>query len=497
MQLTAAAEDSQGHPVGGAVISWSIAGPSVASVTTSGRLTAVAVGNTSAVATSGGKSASVDVHVVSLTGGAVLNVLPGQTFQTMTGWEGTVQIGEQQCSANAMSTLRTSILDRAVTELGLNRVRLEIKSGAENPIDYVAQFYAGSITAAQLSQYTYEIINDNSNPNVLNAAGFHFTGIDRAIETVVLPMRQRLASRGEQLFVNLNYVDFKSSAFEHHDYPAEYGEFMFAVFDHMQKKYGFVPDAVEIVLEPDNAQWTGAQIGRAIVAAGDRLKASGWRPEFIAPSTASMSGALTYARDVLQQPRVLEYLTDLSYHRYSGVSNANVKAIADLAAQNGLRTAMLEKIGAGYEQLHEDLADGRVSSWQQYTIAFCTNDSGAQYYVIDQNASPPRLLIGDRTKFLRQYFLFVRRDAVRVGATTTSSQLQPLAFRNANGKFVVVVKAGDGETFSVSGLPAGQYGIKFTTPSQYDVDLADATIAAGEMVSTTIPTSGVITIYQR
>jgi hypothetical protein len=128
-----------------------------------------------------------------------------------------------------MSTLRTSILDRAVTELGLNRVRLEIKSGAENPVDYVAQFYAGSITAAQLSQYAYQIINDNSNPNVLNSAGFHFTGIDRAIETVVLPMRQRLASRGEQLFVNLNYVDFKSSAFEHHDYPAEYGEFMFAV----------------------------------------------------------------------------------------------------------------------------------------------------------------------------------------------------------------------------------------------------------------------------
>ena len=41
----------------------------------------------------------------------------------------------------------------------------------------------------------------------------------------------------------------------------------------------------------------------------------------------------------------------------------------------------------------------------------------------------------------------------------------------------VVVKATAGSAFSIDGLPAGSYGIKYTTVSQYDVDLPDVTLS--------------------
>jgi len=72
-----------------------------------------------------------------------------------------------------------------------------------------------------------------------------------------------------------------------------------------------------------------------------------------------------------------------------------------------------------------------------------------------------------------------------------------MSFINTNGKYVVVVKVVGGQSFNVLSLPAGTYGIKYTTDTQYDFNLPDQTIAAGGMVTTNIPTTGVITIYAR
>ena len=55
----------------------------------------------------------------------------------------------------------------------------------------------------------------------------------------------------------------------------------------MDVKYGFVPDGVEITLEPDHFDTFDQKpkkIGEALVATGDRLKAHGYTPDFIAPT---------------------------------------------------------------------------------------------------------------------------------------------------------------------------------------------------------------------
>ena len=61
----------------------------------------------------------------------------------MRGWETVGEAG--QLESAAWNNYKTSLLDQAVNDLGINRVRLEIKSGVENPTDYFTQWRNGQI----------------------------------------------------------------------------------------------------------------------------------------------------------------------------------------------------------------------------------------------------------------------------------------------------------------------------------------------------------------
>jgi hypothetical protein len=404
--------------------------------------------------------------------------------QIMSGWEAHSQSGED---FPGFAGWQNRLMDLAVNDLGLNRVRLEIRSGAENPVDSEAAYRAGTITYERYRASWFAPVNDNQAPNVANAEGFHFTALDRSITNTVLPLRQRLAARGEHLYVNLNYVSFRGATFHTTNAP-EYAELILAVFQHMQATYGWVPDAVEIILEPDNGTgWTGTNIGQAIVATGNRLAAAGFRPEFIAPSTESMAQAVPFVDQMVQVPGVLTYLSEMSYHRYQGVSDANLAAIAAKAAQHGLRTAMLEHIGSGVEELYKDVTIANASGWQQFALAYPTKDDGAQYYTI----TGEQPVMGSRTGPLRQYFRYVRRGAQRVGASSERSGVRPVAFINPGGGPVVVIHANGVETFAITGLRPGRYEVSHSNSAA--VLPSNPTVGTdGELRFTAIP--GVITV---
>lgn len=431
--------------------------------------------------------------------GNTISLNPTVTHQTMRGWEATDQGG--QIESPAWNNYKDILLDQAVNDLGINRIRLEVPSGIENPTDHFALMLSGQTTFPTYLTRRYEIINDNASPTTINATGFKWTALDHSIDNIVMPLRQRLQARGETLWVNANYVDFGSSTFEHKNTPAEYAEFVLATYQHMQSRYGFVPDSWEVVLEPDTAgaSWSATQTAQAIKAAGDRLAANGFTPNFVAPSTTSAANATSYIDQIAATPGAMPYVSEFSYHRYDGPADSVVQTIASRAVQYGKSTAMLEWIGADHDTLHQDLKLGRNSSWQQYTLAFPDEpDNGAQYYLVNAaNPNNPIVTIASRTKFLRQYFKFIRRGAVRIEALSGNSTFDPLAFINPNGKHVVVVKAASGGTFTIQGLPAASYGIKFTTGSSYNIDLADIAVGTGQSLTTTIPGSGVITIYAR
>jgi hypothetical protein len=231
-------------------------------------------------------------------------------------------------------------------------------------------------------------------------------------------------------------------------------------------------------------------LGEAIVVTAPKLIANGFTPSFVAPSNTNMGNAITYFDQMIAVPGALPYLEEFSYHRYGGVSLANLQAIADRAVQHDLSTGMLEWWfdNGTYEVLYEDLTVGRNSAWQGSVLSglFEIDATDPQNPIVEPSTV---------TKFNRQYFKFVRQGAVRIDAGSNAGRLDPIAFVNSDGGYVVVANAESGGNFQVDGLPAGTYGIKYTTNAEYDVDFPEVTIADGEPLDATIPQAGVVTIY--
>lgn len=500
--LAAVPYASDGTAIAGKSLSWTSSATTVASVNAAGDVTGVAAGGATITASVDGKSgsASVTVTPVSTSTGTV-TVNGAVQYQTMTGWEASPQIGQVECDPRAYQSFKNEVLDRAANELGINRIRLILQNGYENPVDYFADFMAGRLTFDEWKVYWFRVENDNANPLVMNPAGFQFGYMDYTMDELVVPLKQRLAARGEGLWLNLSYTGAKSGDL-HRDNPAEYAELVLAAFQHLQQRYGWVPNSLELINEPNLGTWNGTQVGQALVAAKARLNAAGFYPQFVGPAVSQVSPSLPFFDEMMQVPGAAQALDEFSYHRYNSKPTANqLRAIGQRGAQYGVRTAMLEHGGSGYEDLHEDLTLANVSAWQQFALAFCGDrDIGGNYFPIygaSLGHNAPIVRTGEMTKYLRQYFRFVGLGAVRVGATSGNTQLEPVAFRNTNGKYTVVVKASAAVNFTVGGLPAGTYGIDYTTAADYAKALGDITITSSQALTTSIPAAGVITIHAR
>lgn len=433
-------------------------------------------------------------------GAGTIHVDATQRYQVMTGWQATAQVGETECQG--YSTYKDELFRRAVNELGLNRLKVPVRAGAEGPRDWFGEFMSGQIPRGTMTANWYTAVNDNADPNVIDPNGFHFTELDTKIELIALPLRNELQARGESLYFMLAYLDHGPGPWEHSAAPQEYAEFLVAVFQHMQSKYGFVPDAIEAVNEPDNSTvtFTETQLGPAVAAAGQRLRAAGFDPVFVSPSTAFARRAVNYFDGMARTAAALPFVGEISYHRYDngGVAGADLEEIAARARQHGIKSSMLEHIGSGHEDLYDDLTVAQVSAWEQFGLAFCdTNgdNSGNRYFWID-NADPSRVRITNQARHLAQYFRNVRIGAQRIAAASSSSRLKPVAFLNPNGRQLVIVNASGGESFTVSGLPAGTYGITYSTASG-DGAHADVTLGTGQHLSTSIPAGGVIAIFPK
>ena len=430
---------------------------------------------------------------------ARISLQPAVRFQSMRGWAATTQAGQSDLSF--FSRYSNVLAEWAVDSVGITRLRLEIRSGSENPRDIYAEVKAGTIPESSWRCLRYETINDNADPMVMNPAGFHWSEIDKKVETVVLPIRQRLQARGEQLFLNVNYVAFvqqcNGTRYDHQS-PAEYAEFALATVQHLRDKYGLVPDSWEMILEPDNdTPWRGPTIGAAAVATAARFKAAGFDIPLVAPSTLSMANAVPYFNGIAAVPGAAGELSDLSYHRYSGVSDENLRAIGARAAQAGVSTGMLEKIGADYHDLAKDLTLANASSWQQYTLAYedeTGNDNGAQYLIVAPSGPPIRL--ASRTRYLRHYFRAARLGAVRIGASTTDDAFSPIAFVNADGRQAVVVQATRAGLVAVAGLEPGRYTVARTVDDR-DGKTDEITIEAGQELHASISGKGVLSVVRR
>jgi hypothetical protein len=407
---------------------------------------------------------------------ASLTIDTDERHQTMTGWEVTARGWEFDKDNDRFDgswvAQREEIAAMLVDEAGIDRLRLEIKSGIENPIDYWALFAAGRIGYKEYKDHFYEKVNDNADPLTLNPAGVQFSDLDWRVENIVLPVKKRLEGRGRRLKLNLAYGDFKWTAskgsLSHAKNPEEYAELVVAAFARLKAKYGLVPDSFEIIIEPDNSDdWSGTAIGRAILATSARLDAAGFRGvDIIAPSTAKAQRALDYLRDIERVPGAAARLTTLSYHRYEDVPDAEeLNEIRDTARRGHMRTAMLEYVDGGVADLISDLADGDASAWQKYGIA--TRDRGdgktrPGWLIVASGpeGAPPALRLTPVARALAFIFNAVDQGSVRIGAKSSNEDFASVAFLLPGGKLIVAGHALSAMPVAISGLRPGRYRLE-------------------------------------
>jgi len=360
--------------------------------------------------------------------------------------------------------------------------------------------HAGQVTFDHWKTTWFRVVNDNADPFTADPAGFHWGYLDYTIEQLIIPLKQRLQSRGDDLWFNISYTGANSGSL-HRDNPEEYAELIVETFKHIQQKYGLVPNSLELVNEPNLGGWNAQHVGNNLVAVARRLHAAGFFPEFVGPTASGVVASTQYFDQMIKIPGVTQNLNEISFHRFGQTLPTDLTTIAQRASANHMRTAMLEHGGSGHDHLHEDLTLANVSAWQQFGLAFCgVNDTGGMYFLVSGakvGENNPVVNTAKMTKYLRQYFRYVGLRAVRIGAPSTDSRFAPVAFRNTNGKHVVVVKASAGGTFTVGGLLPGTYGIDYTTSADYMKALPDVTISGAQSITATIPDAGVLTIYAK
>lgn len=416
--------------------------------------------------------------------GAEIRLDPSVSYQTMTGWEASTDLPDTpqrpEWAAYEQALFET------VADIGIDRLRLEVRSGAETRSDAPNRFLAGQFDYEAWRALRYDAANDNDDPFSIDPAGFNFAELDWHVEHFVLPLRAALKARGRPLVINLCYVSFRDGPFFQMD-PEEYAEFVLATYQHLDRRWGFVPDLWEVVLEPDLPKngWTGAQMGAAMAAASRRLRDAGYRPGFAAPSVTNLANALPYARDIAAVPGATEYWRELSYHRYRRASSSRVAAVAEYALAQGLKPAMLEWwFGrADTDVLYEDLTVGMNSSWQGRTLPGLVKGPDGK----------GGLRLQPEVRFNRLYFTAAPAGSVRIGAQSDAGRtLAPVAFRRPGGDIAVVVKASRRGTVTLRGLPPGTY--RLTRVGDKAEDSAQVTVGGDGAAVVEMPFAGVFSL---
>ena len=421
--------------------------------------------------------------------------------QTVSGWEVNPRFWEFDKDNDrydpAWLTQKAEIARAAVELGGITRVRVELRSGVENPTDYWTQFTQNKIGYTAVWNHFYEKINDNGSPSTANAAGFQWSSFDYYIENFVLPLKSELAKKGLGLYVNLCFVDFNWTPLKGNLSVSrnadEYAEIMTLGAERLRDKYGLTPDSVEIILEPDNGDgWTGANIGRAVLALKQRLNGAGLNPKIIAPSTSRAAAVLNFLNDLETVPGASAAIDTISYHRYDGASaDSAVAGIRQRASAYGAQTAMLEYTQGDISDFFTDMEFGGGSAWQAYGVAEAVSSANAAKAAVLWRSPSGQLAL--TTQFAR--IAAIQREVLPgARAIFTARQLgsdEVIAFRNPDNSEVVAVYSPHGSTADIAGLTHAAYRLTIVNSGSNTSTTATVNADGSGHARVTIPAGAV------
>ena len=123
---------------------------------------------------------------------ATVTIDIGTTYQTVTAWEATAWMGQD--SSPHFANYSDAVLDMAVDELGLNRLRLEVRAGSENAEDYWTQYQEGVVDYDFWRSHRYTTVNDDSDMDPWRALSSRLSALAEIRRTpVVLAMALKIS----------------------------------------------------------------------------------------------------------------------------------------------------------------------------------------------------------------------------------------------------------------------------------------------------------------
>ncbi|MDO8587075.1 MAG: glycoside hydrolase family 30 beta sandwich domain-containing protein [Armatimonadota bacterium] len=404
--------------------------------------------------------------------GVTVTLSPSAHHQTILGWGATAP------NVSIPKMLRDQILDEAVNDLGLTRLRFEIPR-----------------------RDWEDAVNDNSDPNTVNWSAFKTTKTDFKVRNWIQPFKRRVEANGDSfnLYVSPSFFDSRSSGTVPAwmlNSPAEYAECAAAFLTYLKKTYNITADYYCICNEAGNGNAFSADVvSNMIKALGPKMKALGLPTKIEFPECVNADESWSYIQSTQNDAEMWRYVGVVTYHLYGG--NDSRPSIRDFALSRGLPTGQTEYMNTTVNDLYNDLTLGGVSYWEHYVLAYYGSTAGrADYFGANYN-NTSFTRYSDYWNF-RQIMRYVRPGAVRIDATSDDTALRPLAFVKDRKTVVVLLNntaPSQARSVTVNGLPRGTYGVCRSIAGAAYQEVGLQRVGSGGTLTTTVPSNSVMTIY--
>jgi len=370
---------------------------------------------------------------------------------------------------------RDAVLDEAVNELGLTRVRWQAPNG----------------NRARMRRW--EWTNDDGDPDHINWAAFNTADADRDAKTWLVPFKKRVEANGDpfDLWISPSFFLGGSTgdapAWLLHS-PGEYAEFAISFLLHLKREHGIEANYHVVCNEPgNNNRFRPNVVARMIRTLGPRLEAAGLKTRIQFPDGVNARSSWRYIQFAGNDQRVWRHVGVLSYHHYGQVDPFRGR-MRDLGIAKGIPNAQTEHMGRKFPRLYDDLTKGGTSFWSIYGWggAFKIRRDGASFTRAREYWP------------MRQVMHYVRPGAVRVDAKSDDPSLRALAFVRKGAVTVVLLNDGRGarkQAVTVTGLPAGKVGVCQSVRGRVYEELGVRTVRADGKLKLDLARGAVLTVY--
>ena len=405
---------------------------------------------------------------------ATVTLDPSARYQTILGW------GKSMPANPVPDLLRAQVIDRAVNDLGINRLRFE------------------GLCGNRTNSRSWEWLNDNDDPQVINWAGFNTQLLDQRVEAWLLPWKRAVEARGEPFNVYVSPSFFHGGStgdlppWMAAD-PEEYAEWALALLTRLRDAHGVTADYYCICNEAGNGNvFTPAVVGRMAKALMPRLRAAGFPTMLQFPESVNAQVAWRYVEALREDPLLWQWVGLISYHWYGRDNQTYMARLSDFARSRGLPTAQTEFMSLTIDHLYDDLTIGGTSYWEVYGLA------GPDYQAALSHVSSRTFRGGDWYWRFRQVSHYVRPGAVRVGCTSSDPALRCLGFEQGGAQTVVLINTARplaARTVTVGGLTPGAYGVSGCVGREPYAEQGVAQVGVDGALEVNVPANAVVTVY--